>query len=180
MLAALDKWEEKNPDGSVVNLGSVYTWGPKDVFILDTLTFFGTAALRWVLQINNHSGKQPQLQHWGEAMRIQEELLSSLYSSAVKCNVVVNSHITFIGGDEGSMTPAQAYPSALGSKLPPKVATYFNSTLYLRKRVRGPGNVERVLLTQATPTMALKSPKPSIVPAEMPADLAKYFEYIKS
>lgn len=170
-LMALEKWTDEGQD-----YGSIYTWGPQDCLFLDTLTFFGSAVLRWVLHINNQSGKAPQIQHWGEAMRIQEEVLAQLYSNAIKCNVIVNAHITYRGqGDD-----EQAFPSALGDKLPPKVAGYFNSVLGLRKRPRGQGVFEFKLLTQGTTSMALKCPKPSVVPAEMDADLAKYFALLKN
>lgn len=173
-LKALDSWIENGQ-----NLGNIYSWGPQDVLFVDTLTFFGSALMRWVLSVNNASGKAPQIQHWGEAMRIQEQLLEQLYSDAVKCNVVVNAHVTFIGGEQDG-SPTMAYPSALGSKLPPKVASYFNSVLYLRKRPKGQGVFERKLLTQATANMSLKCPRPSVVPFEMDADLAKYFQILKS
>jgi hypothetical protein len=173
-LKILDGWIENGQ-----NMGSIYTWGPQDVCVIDTLTLLGQAIMRWVLAINNHSGKNPQTQHWGEAMRMQEQILQQLCSDSIKCNVLVNSHIVYIGSDE-DLSGQKAYPSALGSKLPPRVGGYFNSVLSLRKRVRGPGQYEIKLLTQATSNLQLKCPRPSVVPPEMDADLAKYFELLKS
>jgi hypothetical protein len=123
------------------------------------------------------------MQHWGEAIRIQENVLGMLFSDQVRCNVIVTAHLAFIEQLDATtgLTTNRTYPSALGQKLPPKVGRYFNSVLLIEKR---PGNAAqpatRVLKTVATAQIELKNPAPSKVPAEMEADLAKYFSILSS
>lgn len=172
-LNVLNAWVE---DG--VNLGSPYSWGEKDVLVIDSLTMFGVACLRYSLAMAGRSGKQPQMQDWGEAIRIQESLVEQLYSDAVKCNVVVNAHLTF--ADDTSQPGMQrAFPSALGAKLPPRIGRYFNSMVAVEKQVSG-STITRVMRTQATFNMELKNPRPSVIPPVMEPDLAKFFALLRS
>ena len=175
-LRALSAWTEgEGPE--MQNLGSIYTWTEKDVHILDTLTFLGASAMRWVAMTNGRSGKTPYESDWGEAMRIQESVLETLYSDNVKCNVVVNAHLT-VGPDPTQPGVDKAFPSALGKKLPPKVGSYFNTVVYTEKKLVS-GKPTFTLSTQARYNMELKNAKPSKVPVEMPADLAQLFAMLK-
>jgi energy-coupling factor transporter ATP-binding protein EcfA2 len=155
---------------------SITEWGSKDVLVIDSLTFHGRATMAYVLAIGGFTGKSPQIQHWGEAMRLQEELLAVLYSNAVKCNVVVNAHLTF--GDDEAAGRRQGYPSALGTKLPPKVGSFFNSALFLEVTGVG-GSRRRQLRTASTTTIALKTPAPAVVSETIEPDLAKYFKLVQ-
>ena len=109
-------------------------------------------------------------------MALQENFLALAYSNSIKCNVVVLSHI-IMDDDETTMLK-KGLPAALGSKLPPKVGGYFNSVLHLERRAIGLTST-RVLRTASSPTIDLKSSAPSRVPAEMEADLAKYFALVR-
>jgi hypothetical protein len=115
-------------------LGNPGTWGPKDVLIVDSLTFLGNAAMRYTLFINNRMGQPPQLQHWGEAIRMQEDVIARLYSEQVKCNVIICAHLLPVSDntDGGIM---KLWPSALGNKLAPKIGRYFNNVWLIQKTV---------------------------------------------
>lgn len=171
-INTFDAWIEDKE-----NFGNIYSWGADTVAVLDSLTLFGNAAMRHVTSMNGRAGKAPQIQDWGEAMRIQEETVARLYSSSVKCNVIVMAHITF---QDDTTNPGlqKAFPSALGNKLPPKIGEYFNSMLYVEKQAVGT-SIVRKLKTQATYNMELKNPRPSLIPAEMEPDLAKFFQLMK-
>ena len=108
---------------------------------------------------------------------MQEGMLEMLYSDAVKCNVVITSHITF-GEDTANPGIQRGFPSALGTKLPPKVGSYFNSIVAVEKQSFGSA-ITRTLRTQATHNMELKNSKPSVIPVSMEPDLAKFFAYLK-
>jgi hypothetical protein len=166
-LALLDKWDD---------LGPVYTWTNKDILVVDSLTHMGHAALRRVLALNNRSGEQPYQSDWGDAMRMLEDTLALLYSEAIRCNVIVMSHIVILGGDEKTGIGGKGYPTALGSKLPPKVGTYFNYTLHVV--VKGTGNnARRVIRTVPDGNIEVKSPIQGL-PAELPlaTGLADFFK----
>lgn len=156
-LKALDKW----PDD---DLGPVSSWTPNDVLVVDSMTFMGSAALRYVLALNNRSGQQPYQSDWGEAMRYVENVLEKLYSAEIKCNIVVTSHITFI---EQEGQAIRGLPTALGSKLPPKVPRYFNTVVMAQSKGFGSG-ARHTIHTQPKQGVELKTAAPSRVKAEYP------------
>src|ERR1700761_7820035 len=106
-----------------------------------------------------------------------EALLQMLYDENIKCNVIVISHITYIGDDNG---PQRGYPAAPGKALSPKIGRYFNSMLMLRSSGSG-SNVQRKLLTNSTVMVELKNSAPTKVKAEYPiaSGLADYFHDVR-
>jgi hypothetical protein len=122
-------------------------------------------------------GQKPQLQDFGTAVDTQESVIETLYNPAVKCNVIVTSHIqrqedASVGGIQ------KGFPSAIGKKLPPKIGRYFNSIIQIKKSGMG-ANVKRELFTSATADIDLKVSKPSLVPAVLGPDLAGLFKLLK-
>jgi len=107
------------------DLGPVTTWGQDCVLVLDSLSMAGRASLNMVMQLNGAGHKQPEIQHYGTAMDNIEKLIAILTSPAVGCHVIINTHLTGIEG-----TP-KLYPEALGSKLSPKIARYFDTMVTL-------------------------------------------------
>jgi len=172
-IRATRDWTE---DGK--SLGNLYSWGPSDVFVIDSLTFMGNTIFNYVLQLAGRSGQRPQLQDYGAAIDSQEALIETLYNPAVRCNIVVTSHIQ-VQGDELAGGVKKGFPSALGTKLPPKLGRYFNNVVLVQKS--GSGNsVKREILTTATHQIDLKVSKPSKIPATMEPDLNKLFQLLKS
>ena len=171
-VAAMGDWKE---DGK--SLGGLYTWGPNDVFVIDSLTFLGNAIMNHVLQLSGRSGQKPQLQDFGSAVDSQEALMETIYNPAVKCNVVVTAHL-MAQADEMAGGVSKMFPSAIGKKLPTKIGRYFNSVVLVQKTGAG-DKVKRELVTTATYTTDLKVSKPGSVPAIMPPDLAALFTLLK-
>lgn len=178
-MNALNNWLETGPDGKPISMGGVTSWGGNDVVVIDSLTLFGNSILRGVLQMVGRPAGPPQLQDWGEAMRQQEGIIEQLYSDAVKCNVIVTAHI-IMGDDPTNASQQKGYPSALGSKLPPKIGSYFNTILQVEK-IPGVGNAPptRQIRTQASFNMELKNSKPSLIQPIMPPDLAALFKILR-
>lgn len=172
-IRATRDWTE---DGK--SLGNLYSWGPSDVFVIDSLTFMGNTIFNYVLQLAGRSGQRPQLQDYGAAIDSQEALIETLYNPAVRCNIVVTSHIQ-VQGDELAGGVKKGFPSALGTKLPPKLGRYFNNVVLVQKSGSG-NNVKREILTTATHQIDLKVSKPSKIPATMEPDLNKLFQLLKS
>lgn len=155
-------------------------WGNKyksldDIIVIDSLTFMSDAALEHVQAGAGHIGKQPEIQEWGMAMNLIEDVLSILYSSDIACNVIINSHIKYIQDEGTGIVKAQI--NTLGSKLPPKVGRYFNHMLWA-----GMVGSKRVFKTKASAQMGLKSPNPAKVADQYPIEtgLADYFKAVKS
>ena len=154
--------------------GNKYT-SPSDVIVIDSLTFMSDAALEFVQAGAGHLGKQPEIQEWGMAMSLIEDMLSILYSTDISCNVIINSHIKYIQDEGTGMVKAQI--NTLGSKLPPKVGRYFNHMIWA-----GMVGSKRVFKTKASAIMGLKSPNPEKVLDQYPIEtgLAEYFKAVKA
>lgn len=168
----LGDWKE---DGK--SLGGIYSWSEKDVFVIDSLTFLGNMIFNHVMQLASRLGQKPQIQDFGNAMDSQEFIIETLYNPAVKCNVLVLSHIQY-QGDEANASLQKGVASALGKKLAPKIPRYFNNVIQVVKSGSG-NNVKREIHTAATFDVDLKVSKPSKVPPVMEADLSKLFSLLK-
>jgi len=172
LMKLLDGWKTETED-----LGAISTWGSSDVLAIDSLTFVCNAAMNFVLSMNARLGQQPHQSDWYQAQQLVESLLQMLYDENIKCNVVVNCHITYIGEDNG---PQHGYPASLGKALSPKIGRYFNSILMAK--TTGIGQNERhKLLTRSTSMIELKNTAPLQVKAEYPIEtgLADYFAAIR-
>lgn len=156
-------------------LGKPSTWGKDTVLVLDSLTMLGKFIMNHVLSMNGRLGGQAQIQDWGQAMDLQENVMAMLYSADFRCHVIVMSHITFVQ-PEGEVQQ-YGYPSALGSKLPPKIGSYFNSTLLVDEEGVG-SQKKKVILTKTKGLVKCKTSAPGLVKDSYPIEtgLADYFE----
>ena len=175
-LSLLTHWKTK--DG--VDLGPVSSWTKKDVLVIDTLTHLSNSALIYVLAINNRSGEHPWQSDWGQAMDMVEGTLKLLYSDNIKCHVIVNAHITFVGEELDKtgkvIKPGTPHPNTLGKKLPPKVGQYFNTMLQCDTTGYG-STLRRIIRTQPTGDLGIKCEILG-VPKELPLEsgLAEFFK----
>jgi hypothetical protein len=135
-IGLFDRWKDDE-----IDLGSIYSWGSNDILVIDSFTRLCGYAMNKILAANNRLGQTPYQSDWGEAQRIVEAVLITLYDKAVACNVIVNCHIVRIG-EEASSTNSKGdvirftvqgtergYPASLGKALSPKIGQYFNSAL---------------------------------------------------
>lgn len=186
-VGLMDHWkvpEIKDKDtGAIIqagyDLGRTSTWGPNDVLVIDSLTMMSRAAMNHALALNNRLNQQAQQQDWGQAMGSIEDMLALLYSSSIRCNVIVISHITYVGGDENGVG-GKGYPNTLGQKLPPKVGRYFNSILLAKVKGSGAG-ARRLLVTQPEGMIDVKNPSPLNMPRELDLNtgLAEFFKIVR-
>ena len=173
LVGLLSNWPDK---------GSITTWGSQDILVIDSFTLAGNAAMNFVLSMNQRLGQRPHQSDWYDAQQMLESLLQMLYDEAIKCNVILTSHIAFIGEDNSAI--ATGYPMALGKALPPKVGRYFNTILLARSTGAGSG-VKRQILTSSTRMangiVELKNTAPGQVKPEYPLEtgLADYFKAIR-
>lgn len=159
--------------------GSPKTWTPRDILVIDSLTYMGRAAQNHVAKVKNKltsldaKDMHPSQPDWGDAMGLQENMCAMLMN--LPCHVIVNSHVTFLS-PEGE-TATQGFPSALGSKLPPKIGGYFNSLLYFGNSGAG-ANKTRVIYTKSSQLVTTKTSAPGKVKDSYPIEtgLKEYFE----
>lgn len=168
----LSKWKNDKED-----LGSIITWTTQDILVIDSLTFLGQAAMNLVLAMNARLGQQPHQSDWFGAQQMVESMLQMLYDDAVKCNVIVTSHIAYIEEEGG---PMRGYPAAPGRALSPKIGRYFNSVLMTKTTGQGT-NQTRKLLTNTSGIVELKNSNPITVKPEylQTTGLAEYFKAVR-
>ena len=171
-IGLLQHWKDGEED-----FGAVTSWGPSEVLVIDSLSMLSNAAMNFVLAMNGRLGQNPYQSDWGPAQQLIEALLQMLYDKSVRCNVVVNCHITYIGEENG---PTRGYPNTLGKALPPKVGRYFNTALMARTVGQGTTQ-KRKILTNTTGVIELKNTAPLRVLPEYPLEsgLADYFKAVR-
>lgn len=159
------------------DLGPLVTWGPKDILVIDSLTMLSNAALNFVLSMNARLGQQPHQSDWYTGQQMIESLLQMLYDENVRCNVILISHISYIGEDNG---PQHGYPASLGKALSPKIGRYFNTCVMAKSSGTGT-NVKRKILTNSTQMVELKTSSPLKMQPEYPLEsgLAEIFKILR-
>lgn len=177
-LGMMTHWKTSG-DGAY-DLGKISDWGPNDILVVDSLTHMSLAAFRYVLAINGRSGQTPQMQDWGIAQDQIESTLALLYSAAVKCNVIVISHVSYIGGDDENQLPTRGLPTALGKALSPKIGSYFNTTLLCKSSGVGAA-AKKQIITRTDGLIGLKHSAPGRLLTSYPQDtgLASIFEVLR-
>jgi hypothetical protein len=171
-IKLLDNWKTESH-----SLGPLVSWTPKDVLVIDSLTMLSNAAMNFVLSMNARLGQQPHQSDWYVGQQMIESLLQMLLDENVRCNVVMNCHITFIGEENG---PVRGYPASLGKALPPKIGSYFN-TILMAQAVGQGANAKQKILTRTQGMIGLKTSAPGLVASEYPIEtgLAEYFKAIR-
>ena len=185
----LTKW----PDG-----GSLESWSSNDIAVVDSLTFAGKAAMRFIQQLNGRLAVAPQIQDYWDAQRLCESLCATLFDDAIKCNVIVLSHIREVGKSEQKVVTdnkgnqkvvtvteegsKKGYAeTGTGNALSPTIGRYFNAVLMAH--IVGSGqSVRREIITQPVENIGLKNPAPGFVKRVYPLDtgLAEYFAAVRS
>lgn len=162
-LALLQRWKDSETGE---DFGAVSSWGTSRILVVDSLSFLGMAALDYVLAKNGRGGEQPFQADWGEAMRMLEQTLQIIYSTEIKCHVVMNSHITYQQVEGSGIT--KGLPMGLGSQLPPKIGRYFNMMLMTKSQGQG-DSTKRLILTKPAASVEVKCPILN-APKELPIE----------
>ena len=178
-LGLMTHWkmpETKGTDGVVYpayDLGPISAWGSKDILVIDSLTHFSIAALRYCrVTMPSKDGRMD----YYNAQQIIEGMLGLLCSDAIKCNVIVISHITYIG-EEGNQ---RGYPAAIGSALSARIGSYFNTCLQVATKGFG-ANTKRMIYTQPIGDVDIKNSAPIGMPKEFGIEngLAEFFAHVR-
>lgn len=155
-------------------LGSITTWDEKTVLVIDSMTLAGIAAYNFAAVQNSGSKVDPRMTYF-HAQNYLEYLVQCLYSDDVKCNVIVTSHISFVGGEDNAQL-LHGYPTTIGRALSAKIGRYFNSILMIKTEGKS-----RRLYTAPTSRVELKNTAPLRVKEfyEIKNGLAEYFRDVQ-
>lgn len=176
---AIEKLSHEWRETSGKNLGSITTWKDDTILVLDSLTFAGIAAMYYIQQLNNRLGSESAGNSWRRDSGLgQDELrkiLQLFYSDAVKCHVIVISHIDYLSEsyqttDTGRTRVVsnsasaifgsdRAYPSSIGRALGPQIGRYFNNVLEMRQDGQA-NNVRRIIHTTPQGAINVKTSAP--------------------
>lgn len=172
ILKTLDNWDE----GEGEKFGPLSTWGADTILVLDSLTFAATGAMNYVLSMNGRLGQAAQQSDWYQGQQLLEGLLQLIYDEGIKCNVIINCHITYIGDEQQR---EKGYPASLGKALSPKIGRYFN-TMLMARTVGVGAATRREITTQSTHFIELKTSAPLNVAKTYPIEtgLADYFKAV--
>ena len=147
-----------------------------DIFVVDSLTSLGKAAMEWA-KASNPSAKDPR-QWYFAAQQSLENVIAMLTSAEFKSNVIIISHINYKELEEGVH---KGYPSAVGSAMGPTVPKYFNTMV--QAEIRGSGkNASRKIRTLPSSVIDLKNPSPFKLEGEydLGDGLAEIFKELKA
>ena len=147
---------------------------PMCIFVLDSLSAYGRAAMEWAKGMNP-TAKDPR-QWYFSAQQAVESTIALLTGEGFKMNVILISHINYKEVTEGV---TKGHVNAVGSALGPLIPRYFNTLLLAE--VSGAGkNVKRKIKTLPTGVIDLKIPSPQ-AEAEYPLEtgLADIFKLLK-
>lgn len=134
----LNDW--RTPDGET--FGNCSTWKSDCIIVVDTISTLGQMAKTYSQFLNNHPGllADEYGRDAGAARDLISRVITVLVSSTVKCNVIINAHVTRVDTSAGlAESPAQrlqerkkndrdAIPNSMESKGYPDVITRDFST----------------------------------------------------
>lgn len=195
------EWKYTNADGVVVNLGKPKDWGSDTILVVDTLTGHGNAAMRRVRKLNSNVQDLRRLSF--PAQQEQEAFLDLLTHDALKCHVIIFSHLKVIGPKEPEMVkatgtpeeqaaqnainnakleqaaknmeliPTRIYPTCVGSALPPHICKRLNTVVHFKKTVTLGGKVKRVISWEPCEEMDLAVPARVVVDGKEVKEVAQ-------
>jgi hypothetical protein len=166
----LNKWEDETIPSQ---------WGADRVFVVDSFTLLGKAALNQahtVMPTSASGNKASGLQIYGMAQEALENYLAAVMSPQFATNVILITHVNEIELSDGSK---KGFPAAVGSALSRHIGKYLNDLFIVESRGQG-NNVKRVIRTVPNGFVDAKTSSLDL-PAELPIEtgLATIFEKLK-
>ena len=124
--------------------GSVDSWGPERVLVLDSLTGLSLMAMNLV------TGSKPvkSMADWGVAIDNLERLITKLCVDT-KCHFVLTAHLERETDEVTGGTQLMA--STLGRKLAPKLPRFFSDVIHVKR------NADKFVWSTATSNVDLKA-----------------------
>jgi hypothetical protein len=169
-----------------IDRGRLVDWDDKTVLVIDTFAKLATGAYYFNQAINGRLGDLDGGNMWrqdiGGAQSQLRRLLQLFYDSRIKCNILINTHITPVDDSRGFVeSPGQVafeqrtphtkgLPMAIGRAMAKEIGTFFND-LYVAKEEHGSANI------YTTPTSGISTKRSVWLEREYPSStgLAEIF-----
>lgn len=182
-MRMLTEWKDVDDAGKAITYGKPQNFGKDAILVIDSSTMMGEAAMRHVKFMNGTQDRPRSQPEWGAAQEMFEKALQMLTSEDFKCNVIINTHIKYVGGQEEvaagqTPEPMKGFPSSIGKALSEKIGAYFNIALLVDKVTLGKTTTRKI---KRLPDAVISTKDPLIdknLPTELSIEdgLAKYFE----
>ncbi len=166
----LENWT----DGET-KLGPVESWDNDCILDIDTFGTLADLAYFHIQALNGRLGARQEGYDYqrdvGGAQGILKNLLQKLFSPLIGCNILINSHITWVdesGGtserprNDGITTDPTGYPSAIGRALSPVAGKYFNNVLMVEQSGSGVTSKHEIV-TVPLKGVSLKTSAPGLL-----------------
>lgn len=150
------------------------TWGADTIFVLDSLSALGIAALEWAKGMNPLA--KDGRQWYRQAQMAIENVLALLTSPEFKSNVIVITHVKIVE-ERGVL---KGIPNSVGSAIGNIIPRYFNTMMMAQMQGIG-DKVTRTIQLAPTSLLELKNPVPFKLEKSLPLEtgLSKLFETLK-
>lgn len=165
----INNWKYKEKDGTEVDLGTPWNWGPGHILVIDSLSFLSDACFNWAEALN--PGAKDRRNIYFQAQEAIEKMLAELKAETYYTNVIVIAHIKYMTRDDGT---TKGYPTTVGSALNPEIPKYFNSMLQVITKKTG-----RSIQTLSSPLVDLKNPAAYGEELPLETGLAQFFAVLK-
>lgn len=143
------------------------TFDASDIIVLDTLKTFSDAAFNHWMFLGGRLNAHAQQSDYGNLADSVMTFIDMLCD--MDCNVIVNSHIRYFGGDEETGVGARGLPNARGQQIPKDIGKNFNTTLLTRTQGAGAA-AKRMISTVPQGVVEVKTSNPAGVKPSYPID----------
>lgn len=142
---------------------------PADIVVVDTLSTMSNAAFNEALMVAGRLNQRPQQNDYGWMADSVMLFMGALTDDDAKYNVIVNTHIRYLAGNEDDQTSNRGLPNAKGQQIPKDIGKFFNSAVLTRSQGTGPAT-KRLISTQPQGVIEVKTSNPFSVKATYPVD----------
>lgn len=171
IMTQLTEWKDGDK-----SYGKLESWTPRDILAIDGLSRYCDARMYLELVLNARAVSGRQQQDYFKVQTAIEQSLELLVSPAVRCHVILCSHVEYIEKDDKSV---RGMPQAMGRALGPKIGQHFNHALLAQTQGQG-SSIKRRIVTQTTGVIDLKNANPLRVKPEyeLETGLLEYFQAV--
>jgi uncharacterized protein YqkB len=172
----LEDWKDKE-----VNFGPIETWESDVILSIDTLGTLADLAYFHTQNLNGRLGARQEgfdyQRDVGGAQGILRNLIQKLFSPLVKCNVLINAHITYVDESKGfssvptleSISDPTGYPQAIGRALSPVIGKWFNN-VFILEQAGSDFNPTYEIRTMPSKNVAAKTSLPGLLKSRYPIE----------
>ena len=183
VIDMLENWV----DGDL-KLGPIETWDSNCILSLDTLGTLADLAYFHIQVLNGRLGARQEgfdyQRDVGGAQGILKNLMQKLFSPLIKCNILINAHITYVDESKGSferpnlesISDPIGYPQAIGRALSPVIGKWFNNVFIIEQTGSGVSEKHEIC-TVPLKNIAAKNSLPGLLKSRYPIEtgLAEIF-----